>query len=330
MRGLKEQSYRIVAVFKGFYEGLWDLLELKKDHPISKMTGIQDVIENYYSILFQRGVIMIVNTEILEAYLTEKSLEGIKDHWIFNSIVEGQHLMEEPKDFDEHKLRDVYKLLVDKLKNFEPLNKCLWQQFFGDMQLPDTICVYLIVGSPDPYDAMVREDPESNNCIILDLIRVSSYSEDICKLSEIVSSFVTHEISHILTNNIYHYQAAEDSLFDNLKHIVFDEGIAHFLSFKENILSIDWYSDEMNIRRKNSYRTLYNALKNDSDVNKNQLLEKSNSGLFWEKFGAISGLFGIIDYYYLKGKDIKIFKYLFEKGPDLLIDFILNNKSLDS
>jgi hypothetical protein len=273
---------------------------------------------------------MIVNTEILDTYLTEKSLEGIKNHWIFNSIVQGQYLFEEPKDVDENKLRAIYKTLLGKLKNFEPLNKYLWQQFYGDMQVPDTVCVYLIVGSPNPYDAMVREDAEGNDCVIFDLVRISSYSEDVSKISDIVSNFVTHEISHIFTNNIYPYPTLEDSLFDNLKHIVFDEGIAHFLSFKDDILSIDWYSDEMNIRRKKSNETLLNALEKDSNVDKNQILESSNSGLFWEKFAAISGLFAIIDYYYFNDKDIKVFKYIFEKGPDLLIDFILNSKSLDS
>jgi hypothetical protein len=272
---------------------------------------------------------MIINTEIIDTYLNEKSLEGIKNHWIFNSIIEGQYVIEETNRIDEDKLRAVYKILIDKLKSFEPLNKCLWQQFFGGIQIPDTICVYLIVGSPEPYDAMVRKDKQGNNCVILDLVRISSYSEDISKLSDIVSSFITHEISHILTDHIYHHPTIEDSLFNNLKHIVFDEGIAHFLSFDNDVLLMDWYSDEMNIRRKNSYRILLNALKKDTNIDKDQILEKSNSGLFWEKFGAISGLFAIIDYFNCNNKDIKVFKYIFEKGPDLLIDFILNNQSLD-
>jgi len=114
------------------------------------------------------------------------------------------------------------------------------------------------------------------------------------------------------------------SIFDNLKQIVFDEGIAHFLSFKENVLSIDWYSDEMNIKRRNSYKSLLDALKNDSSDNRNQILEKSNSGLFWEKFGAISGFFAIIDYYNYNAKDIKTFEYIFENGPNMLMNFIMN------
>jgi catechol 2,3-dioxygenase-like lactoylglutathione lyase family enzyme len=36
VREPKEQSYGMVAVFKDLYGNLWDLLELKEDHPISK------------------------------------------------------------------------------------------------------------------------------------------------------------------------------------------------------------------------------------------------------------------------------------------------------
>jgi catechol 2,3-dioxygenase-like lactoylglutathione lyase family enzyme len=36
VREPKDQSYGMVAVFKDLYGNLWDLLELKEDHPISK------------------------------------------------------------------------------------------------------------------------------------------------------------------------------------------------------------------------------------------------------------------------------------------------------
>jgi len=36
VREPKEDSYGTVAVFKDIYGNLWDLLELKKDHPIAK------------------------------------------------------------------------------------------------------------------------------------------------------------------------------------------------------------------------------------------------------------------------------------------------------
>lgn len=268
---------------------------------------------------------MIINTEIIDTYFTENSLEVMKNHWIFNSIVEGEYLFEEPKNVDVHKLRDIYRILVKKLQNFEPLNKYLWQQFFGNMMVSDIMLIYLVVGSPKPYDAMVRRDAEGNECIIIDLIRISSYSDDIGKLSGIVSNFVTHEMAHIYIHKAYPYPTIEDTIFDNLKYIVFDEGIAHFLAFKEDVLSIDWYSDEMRKRRKKSYETLASIIKKDSIEDKEQILEKANSGLFWEKFGAISGLFAIVDYYNSNTKDIKELNTIFEKGPDLLIDFILNS-----
>ena len=36
MRQPKEESYGMVAVFKDLYGNLWDLLQLNRDHPISK------------------------------------------------------------------------------------------------------------------------------------------------------------------------------------------------------------------------------------------------------------------------------------------------------
>lgn len=39
VREPKEADYGTVAVFKDLYGNLWDLLELKKDHPISKRLG---------------------------------------------------------------------------------------------------------------------------------------------------------------------------------------------------------------------------------------------------------------------------------------------------
>lgn len=258
---------------------------------------------------------MIINTEIIDTYLAEKSLDKVKNHWIFDSIVYGKHLIEEPKDVDEHKLNEVYNIIIEKLKNFVPLNENLWHEFFGNMKIPDKLYVYLVVGSPKPYDTMVRDDKDGNSCIIIDLVRISSYSDDISKISDIVSNFVTHEISHLLINNVYPYE-------DSLEYIVFDEGIAHLLSFKKDVLSIDWYSDEMNVRRKSAYKNLINALDKISDDNKDKILEDSNSGLYWNKFGAISGLFALIDYYNYNGKNIRAFEYIFKEGPDALIKFI--------
>lgn len=36
VREPKEQPYGMVAVFKDLYGDLWDLLQLKEDHPIAK------------------------------------------------------------------------------------------------------------------------------------------------------------------------------------------------------------------------------------------------------------------------------------------------------
>lgn len=41
VREPKEQPYGMVAVFKDLYGNMWDLLELKKDHPMMQRTAAQ-------------------------------------------------------------------------------------------------------------------------------------------------------------------------------------------------------------------------------------------------------------------------------------------------
>ncbi|WP_160678236.1 hypothetical protein [Clostridium sp. C8-1-8] len=267
---------------------------------------------------------MIIDTKIIDVYLKEKSLNSIKDHWIFTSIVEGKYLMDDLGNTNIDKLRYVYDTVLEKIKNFKPLNHLLWKEFFQDACIPQSTHIYLIVGSPYPFDAMVRKSPLGGNVIILDLNRISGYTDDINKLSEIVISFLTHEISHIITNEIYPVPCKDASTIDILKHVIFDEGIAHFLAFKEGVLTLNWYSSDMILHRKNSYATLISELNTNNDAYKESIIERAKSGLFWDKFGAISGLFAIIDYYNDTNKDITSFRSLFEKGPDFLFDFIIN------
>ncbi len=94
--------------------------------------------------------------------------------------------------------------------------------------MPEDIIIYIIVGSPNPYDAMVRQDREGNKSIIFDLARIGSYSKDINEIEEIIISLITHEVAHIYIGKEYKYPSMEDSIYNILQHIVFDEGIAHF------------------------------------------------------------------------------------------------------
>lgn len=275
---------------------------------------------------------MNINTEITDKYFAEKNLENVKNHWIFNSIIEGKHTFVEPPKEHYEKLLEINRVLIDALRNFKPINLDIWEAFFGKFDLNDEILkdlnIYLIVGSPSPYDAMVREDPKGNKSIIYDLERISSYSMDNEKIVEIIKGLITHELAHIFIEKDYKYPDNADSLYESLSYIVFDEGIAHFLSYKDDILSVDFYSEDMKQKRKSANEELMAELRKDTPKNPlqfNEIIIRSNSGKFWRKFAAISGFFAVADKLFSNNMELNSLKKLYDKGPKALVSSILKN-----
>ena len=260
---------------------------------------------------------MKINTKIIDRYLDNKLIE---DHWIYDSIIEGEHLFELPPTEKKDIIIKIYKKLIEVLKNFTPLNREIWQTFFGNIEMGEKTTINLIIGCPDPYDAMVRE-----NEVFIDLFRISTYSDDMNVLENIILNFLTHELAHIIINEYYPRPKSDESLQEYLEYIAFDEGIAHFLAFKENILSVDWLSEEMNRRRRNAYERFLYYFNNGIKENHKEILIKSNAGQYWDKFASIAGLFALLDYYKLNGENIGCFKELFNKGPKELIKVILES-----
>lgn len=260
---------------------------------------------------------MRINTKIIDRYLENKPIE---DHWIYDSIIENEHLFELPLTEKNELIIKIYKKLIEVLKSFKPLNKDIWQTFFGDTEVGEKTTINLIIGCPDPYDAMVRKSE-----VFIDLFRISTYSDDMNVLENIILNFLTHELAHIIINEYYPRPESNESLQECLEYIAFDEGIAHFLAFKENILSVDWYSEEMNTRRTNAYKTFSYYFNDGIKENHKEILIKSNSGAYWDKFASIAGLFALLDYYKLNGENIGCFKEIFNEGPKELSKIILGN-----
>lgn len=265
---------------------------------------------------------MIIDTSIVERYFSDEPIENIQQHWIFDSIIEGKHVFEEPKNDLRDMLKAVYDILLDELKEFRPINPILWEQFFGISSIPANIIVYIIIGSPSPYDAMVRVDELGNPSVILDIARIYYAANNKDMVADICKRFITHEVSHIIVQDKYVLPTIADPLYDNLKYVVFDEGIAHFLSYAQDVLSVDWYSDYMMERRSKAYAALLNAIRENNENKKLEILNKANSGQYWNKFGAISGLFAIIDYYNNNNRNMCSFKDIFDNGPDMLVESI--------
>lgn len=141
---------------------------------------------------------------------------------------------------------------------------------------------------------MVREY-NGERYIILDLIRILGYTDDFDRLKSIVNDFLTHEIAHILIGSKYPYLESM-SLEDTFIQMIFDEGIAHFISYKEDVLNVDWKSPYMKKHYQNVVEKLRYYLNNRNEISEQTLIE-ANSGTFWGKYASIGGMFAIKEYY---------------------------------
>ena len=259
-----------------------------------------------------------INSEIIDEYLESGNLNGVIDHWIYQIIIPGEHSFKEPEGFSLETFKQLYENTKKKLINFTPLNKDLWFRIFGPTQIPDTITVCLIVGAPKGNEAIVREDRNGHRYIMIDLAQIYTYSRDINQLDFIIFDFITHEVAHALISLKYPYS---DKLTKAqlLKQLTFDEGIAHFLSYQEDVLSVDWNTEEMKQRKASAYNKL-NYFLEHVDGFSIELMRQSNSGAFWDKFASISGMFAIMEYHEKGGRLSRLLTH----GPDLLIEYIID------
>lgn len=258
---------------------------------------------------------MTIDDSIIKSYLKDK--DDYKNHWLFNSILDnGEYVFDNPNNIFKDKVNIISKNAYKQLMNFTPYNVSIFNELFPNWKdLMNNINIIFAVGCPSPYDAMVRNHEETEY-IIFDLIRFISYEEKGYDVSEIISDMITHEFVHICLH--FKYPAIEDNYESKLSYIAFDEGFAHLLSFSNNISLYD-FSEQIKSHYLDSINMLKLSIEENNKLKQKEYLEKSNSGPYWSKFAAISGML------YLTS-NIKDLYSIYENGPSTFISNIVSNE----
>lgn len=254
---------------------------------------------------------MNIDTTIVNDYLSGGC--QLKSHWIFYSIDEDKgFLFEAPPETKKQVVQNAMSDVLSSLKEFCPHNQGLFQRLFPKWkELCDTVNIILSVGCPAPYDAMVRKH-DGEEYIILDLVRLLEYKADIGML---MTPFLTHELAHICIHADYPEIPSGTDYCNSLKHIVFDEGFAHLLAYRDSIESIDFSSLVKTHYQKALYK-LKEAMSEKDSLKQKAYLEESNVGDYWSKYGAICGKL------YL-AMNIDNLEMIYKAGPDKLYDSII-------
>ncbi len=243
---------------------------------------------------------MILHTQIADEYLSGKEIISHKKDWIYkdfeNVSVDGASIFSMPDISDEmkEKVRKVLQIIREVLKDFRPFNQEIWDGLFPDWrQIAAGVTVDLIVGFPEPYDAIVRYDSEGNPHVIFDLCCWSRYLEkhDIEKLAR---GLLTHEIFHVLTMDRYpelKEDLKEKEYRTALDEVTFNEGFAHLVSFgNDELRAVDWHSEAIRNVWKRSLLQMEKALKCEDRVEQEQYLFSGQCGSYYEKFACMTGM----------------------------------------
>ncbi|OFZ56006.1 MAG: hypothetical protein A2428_08640 [Bdellovibrionales bacterium RIFOXYC1_FULL_54_43] len=173
---------------------------------------------------------------------------------------------------------------------------------------PLKINVVALAGIPSPYDAW---------CSLLDgthTIFVNLSLWDVSRIQSKGRPVILHEITHFLLRQLNRPEPKTPE--QQLQDIVFDEGIAHYVGYPGNRLSLG--HDRISERQK-AEQELSRALRalstrsKLSQAEKAALLRRANTGPYWEKYGAIAGMFLVSDIYNKDGPD-GVRRYIV-KGP---------------
>jgi hypothetical protein len=256
------------------------------------------------------GVFMFIDDQVVIRFLDEGFRNGIKDHWVFHAIEEGKYLFETPNYEKQKDVKAILWLFKKILSDFTPLNKGIFSSLYPEWEtIIKNMNILLIVGCPNPYDAMVREK-DGRKFIIFDLIRFCHYQELGYDIEGLIRQLITHEISHLCLQEKYP-SPKSNNFTDQLKFITFDEGFAHLLAFKDKIETFD-FSTISKDHYENAFLKLAEALDEKDPLKQKELLNHSNSGPYWDKFAAISGKIFL-------GNHVKEIKKLYDNGIDYLI-----------
>jgi len=214
--------------------------------------------------------------------------------------------------------KDESSLLLDKIKeyNFQgEIADRIKPYIPADYPLDVKCNVFFVLTGWEWGDAMVRKITNiDNQCkvteqgepvIIVNLSIITNlYGDDIdVLLNDDISHTISHELFHLVFaeyRNVSSYwkNNRDTTKIGRLVEIIQDEGIAHYLSHnqKQNLIENYYSSDELKEHEKEAFKQLDIAVKQLlntelSNQEKDNILMKSNSGKYWDKFASIAGKF---------------------------------------
>lgn len=226
---------------------------------------------------------MIIDDRIVKDYLNGNHIESYKDCWIFNCF-EKHTVFEMPDSMHTEWVSKLYDKLKEQILNFKPRNSEAVKMLFPDFdKIASGYTIMLVVGFPDPYDAMVLEH-NGKEYMVFDLIQ---FGKDSLNEDYSCHRVLTHELIHMCLHK-YYPVPNNPSYIDYLNYTAFDEGFAHALSYPEDISSFI-FDDFLERKFLGAKETLKSTIKEVDQTKQAEYSQSADTGDYWDKFASVSG-----------------------------------------
>lgn len=226
---------------------------------------------------------MIIDDRILKDYLNGNNIESYKNYWIFKCF-EEHTIFEMPDSMYIEWVSKLYDKLKEQILNFKSRNSEAVKILFPNFdEIAANYIIMLVVGFPDPYDAMVLEH-NGKEYMVFDLIQ---FGKDSLNEDYSCHRVLTHELIHMCLHK--YYPVPENPTYiDDLNYTAFDEGFAHALSYPEDIASFA-FDDFLEQKFNKAKETLKSAIKETDQTKQAEYRKSADTGNYWDKFASVSG-----------------------------------------
>lgn len=228
---------------------------------------------------------MLIDSSIAQAYIESSRVDAFRASWLFEHTSVSSDLGRNaftppPEDLAlRETVRKLERRICKAAAHFVPVNRPIWDALFPDWEAVQPT-LDLIVGYPEPYDAVAAHSPDGQAHLIFDLIRWCNYAE-LDQLDSIIRNLLTHEITHLLIG--HRYPAADAALestdyLTRLDAYTFHEGFAHLLSYQATEIDcVDWHTPQLTEVAAASRAKLRLALTETDPDRQKQFLEEAGS-----------------------------------------------------
>lgn len=237
---------------------------------------------------------MEIYADIVTDYLEGKDLSSHKAEWFF---LQPGYRFEAPdtSEAQRAKVKRAYEQTLQSVQNFVPGNQAIWDALFPDWEsILQNAIVALIVGYPEPNDAVVMKSPTGEYTAILDMGLWAKYLDTV-PVGKLAHNLLTHEFCHVcihqLVPELDEVQESGEYL-SKLDAFTFDEGFAHFVSYNGLEASeVDWNAGKLRKVGLQSRADMLAARQENRSEQQEEWLQRAIFGSrYYDKYACMCGM----------------------------------------